>query len=66
MGRQPPIRRSVPRGCSWAGASIFTTTRGVGGRSRYLARRGYESEVAYQAVRLAERRAISTPESRAA
>ena len=32
----------------------------------YLARRGYESEVAYQAVRLAERRAISTPESRAA
>ena len=32
----------------------------------YLAWRGYGSEVAYQAVRLAERRAISTPESRAA
>ncbi len=39
------------------------------GRGRalaYLARRGYESEVAYQAVRLAEQRAITPPESRAA
>jgi regulatory protein len=39
------------------------------GRARalaYLARRGYDSEVAYQAVRLAERRAMAAAESRAA
>jgi regulatory protein len=39
------------------------------GRARalaYLARRGYGSEVAYQAVRLAEQRAIAHPESKAA
>jgi regulatory protein len=39
------------------------------GRGRalaYLARRGYESEVAYQAVRMAERRAIPALGSRAA
>ena len=56
-GERPGRAGRAGGGSSCADAArIFATTRAAAKALAYLARRGYDYEVAYQAVRLAERR----------